>query len=223
MNTINIPLKDLKCIIFDFDGVILDSSTIKSACFDKLYSQFENIHKEAMNYHYENKGMSRFLQFDYVANNLLKASNPDKTIQNLANQYAEIVFKQLVQAPFIKGAQELLDFLQFKMPLYIISSSPSNELEELIFHRNLKNYFKSIYGSIDQKGKYICKIYNDLSLNSDSVLYVGDTLKDLNAARQSRVHFCGIQNKLVDFSGHGCWFVNDLIELKLSIEKYIND
>ena len=66
-----IQFEDIRCVIFDFDGVILDSSSLKTECFLKLYSQYEDVYEEAKKYHFDNKGMSRFRQFDYIARNLM--------------------------------------------------------------------------------------------------------------------------------------------------------
>ena len=57
----------LKAILFDFDGVLVESVDIKTKAFAKL---FENEGPEIVNkvveYHLANGGVSRFKKFDYI-------------------------------------------------------------------------------------------------------------------------------------------------------------
>lgn len=214
MNSISIQFENIKCAIFDFDGVILDSSSIKTECFQKLYRQYNTIYGAAMAYHYENKGMSRFLQFEYVTKKLLKSDNPETMAQKMAENYAEIVFSEVAKAPFIPGAVKLLGYLYKIYPLYIISSGPHDELAKIIAHRGLTKYFKAYYGNVDDKAGYIEKIFINEGFDKNQIIYIGDTLKDLSSARKARVNFCAVRNKLVDFTGQNCMQVSDLEELK---------
>ena len=56
----------IKNIIFDFDGVILDSVNIKTEAFYKLFEQYgSKIANQVVDYHIINGGMSRFKKFEY--------------------------------------------------------------------------------------------------------------------------------------------------------------
>ncbi|BHH82694.1 HAD family hydrolase [Desulforhopalus sp. 52FAK] len=207
-------LDKIECVMLDFDGVILDSSGLKTDCFKKYYSKFENISEQLMAFHYQNKGMSRFRQFDYIARNILKVSDPKAQVERMANEFAEIVFEVISQANFIHGARELLRFLSPNLPLYVISAAPHNELTKIIEMRQLSHFFVKYYGSVDIKSKMIVQIMKSENFIPNKVLYVGDTLNDLNAAREADVLFCGVKNPLVDFHGEKCIKVSDLRELK---------
>ena len=102
---VRIELVKIKCVVFDFDGVILDSSTLKTECFLKLYSQYEDVYEEAKKYHFDNKGMSRFRQFDYIARNLMVVSDPSDRAAEMAAKFADIVFGVVSKARFIPGAK----------------------------------------------------------------------------------------------------------------------
>ena len=65
-----------KTLIFDFDGVIIDTASIKTEAFYKLFRKYgSNIAKKAKNYHLENEGISRFEKFEYIINKFLKKKN----------------------------------------------------------------------------------------------------------------------------------------------------
>ena len=51
---------NIKSIIFDFDGVILDSLEAKSEAFEELYADYgTSIVKKVRKYHLSNGGVSR--------------------------------------------------------------------------------------------------------------------------------------------------------------------
>ena len=51
----------IKSIIFDFDGVIAESTNIKTDAFVSLYSKYsEEVQATVKNYHLKNSGISRY-------------------------------------------------------------------------------------------------------------------------------------------------------------------
>ena len=62
----------MKAIIFDFDGVILNSVNVKTEAFKELYKQYGSaVVKKVEKYHLENGGISRFEKFKYYHKNFL--------------------------------------------------------------------------------------------------------------------------------------------------------
>ena len=56
----------INSIIFDFDGVILESVSVKTAAFRQLFSFAPEHVDEIVQYHLDNGGMSRFDKFRYI-------------------------------------------------------------------------------------------------------------------------------------------------------------
>ena len=62
----------IKSIIFDFDGVILDSVDVKGDSFFELFAnKGKKIQKISKEYHYKNLGISRKVKIDYILKNIL--------------------------------------------------------------------------------------------------------------------------------------------------------
>ena len=60
----------IKGIIFDFDGVIVESVNIKTIAFKKIYKKYGNeIVNKVVDHHLSNGGMSRFEKFNYYHKN----------------------------------------------------------------------------------------------------------------------------------------------------------
>ena len=62
----------IKGLIFDFDGVILDSVKIKEKAFKKIVNKYLTASEKFMKYHNKNLGISRELKFEYFYKNIIK-------------------------------------------------------------------------------------------------------------------------------------------------------
>ena len=63
----------VKGIIFDFDGVIVDSVEIKGEAFREIYTTYgKEISDKVIEHHELNGGVSRFDKFRFYHNNFLK-------------------------------------------------------------------------------------------------------------------------------------------------------
>ena len=61
-----IKISKYKSLIFDCDGVILNSNKIKSNAFRKVLKKFNQIAvDEFIKYHKDNGGISRYIKFEY--------------------------------------------------------------------------------------------------------------------------------------------------------------
>jgi beta-phosphoglucomutase-like phosphatase (HAD superfamily) len=55
-----------KNVIWDFDGVIIDSMPIRGQGFEEIFKDFAAVHvEELMRYHRANGGLSRFVKIRY--------------------------------------------------------------------------------------------------------------------------------------------------------------
>ena len=76
-----IELSKYKSIIFDCDGVILNSNEIKTNAFKKVLKQFNNqAIDEFIQYHKDNGGISRYIKFENLLNNILPKYEENKFI-----------------------------------------------------------------------------------------------------------------------------------------------
>ena len=71
----------IKVIIFDFDGVILDSNKAKGLAFIEIFkNQNSLIKKKIYNTHIENIGKSRKEKIIFILKNILKIKLSNKKI-----------------------------------------------------------------------------------------------------------------------------------------------
>ena len=106
----------LKAIIFDFDGVICESVEVKTEAFRKLFEQYPDQIDEILKVHVQNGGISRFVKFKWVYEDILKRPLSEKESEALGQKFSEYAYELVVKSPFVKGA---LEFLQNYHKRYI--------------------------------------------------------------------------------------------------------
>lgn len=175
----------LEAIVFDFDGVILESAAIKGEAFQKLFAA-ETEHLEGIRaHHLANLGVSRFEKFDWIYRNLLQKPLSEIESRQLGEKYSELVFSETINCPFVPGARELVERLTGRLPLFIASATPQAELEIVVRERGLEGSFAGVFGSPPAKGVALTEIVRAEGFDAEKVLMIGDGISDLDAARQA--------------------------------------
>ena len=180
-----------KAIIFDFDGVLLESVDIKDFAFKTLFKDYPEHLEKIMDYHLSNNATVRFEKFRYITENILGKGYDEGTEKNLSKIFSGLVFRSLVDCPFVEGAREILDSFQDNIPIYIASRSPADELDKILETRKLKKYFKKIYAVPWLKQDAIRDIRDRENIAFEDIVFIGDSDEDLQAARSTGVFFIG--------------------------------
>lgn len=180
----------IKAVVFDFDGVILESAEIKTRAFRKLFATERPDRVSAIvDYHVRNMGVSRFVKFRHIFQNILGRPLPNETEAELGRKFSEIVLQEVLEAPFVPGAREFLDENCGKYDLFVASGTPTEELRHIAEKRGIAGRFKRIYGTPATKTDILRAILTDSGWNPGEVVFVGDAETDLNAAHDTGVVF----------------------------------
>ncbi len=183
----------IAALILDFDGVILESVGVKTRAFRELFSFRPDHVDEIVDYHRRNTGVSRFDKFRYIYREILKEPLSDEQFTRLSERYADLVVDRVVSSPFVQGGQEFLERYSAKVPLFVVSASPQEELESTIRRKGLSSYFRKVYGAPTRKEQAIIEIMAETGSAPARTLFVGDALNDLKAARDCGIRFVGRQ------------------------------
>ena len=182
-----------QAIIFDFDGVIVESGDIKTQAFAELYrAHGEHIVTEVVRYHCQNGGMSRYLKFRYFQENLL--NNPPLTAEEentLDQRFSALVIEAVIASQAVAGAEALIQKAATRMPLFVASGTPEHELRTIVERRGLAPYFTEVRGSPLSKQTLIANIIATHSLTPERVLMIGDAMADYHGAAANGTAFLG--------------------------------
>ena len=182
----------IKAIIFDFDGVIAESTNIKTDAFVSIYNEYsEEVQARVKDYHVKNSGISRYKKILYYQKEILGQNYSEDAINDLANKFSEIVLQKVIESEYVKGSKEFIERYQLNYDLHIATGTPQEEIEIIIQEKNLQNKFKSIYGTPLSKTEIIRKILTENNYKKENVVFVGDAIADLEGASNNDLNFIG--------------------------------
>lgn len=183
-------------IIFDFDGVIVDSNEVRMNGFIRLYqNRYPWAIDEYRRYLRLNSGLSRYKKIEYFYENILRIEPELMILTKDAEDYSSIVTSDVIKAPFIDGS---IDFIKKNINRFeyaMISSSDQLELIEICMNRDIDKYFTEILGSPIEKNKNIERFIRNKNAIKSEIVYVGDTKYDEIAALNSGISFVGFGQK----------------------------
>ena len=206
----------IKAIIFDFDGVILESVNIKTEAFRELFRKYPEYVDEIVDYHLENGGMSRYKKFSYIYDKILNESLDEARSEKLGRSFSKIILQKMLSCPFVNGAIECLEMLSNNnIMLFIASGTPEDELKHIVQMRGLSGYFKSVYGTPPTKSEIIRNILETYGLQSTEVMFIGDSINDYEGAKEAGVPFIVRINEVI--------VPNPLLHLDLPTIKDLNE
>jgi len=181
----------INTVILDFDGVILESVSVKTEAFRALFS-FSPVHlDEIVEYHLSHGGVSRYDKFRYIYTKILNAELSEEQFHYLSDRFAELVLEGVLKSPYVDGALVFLEKYYQNLNLFVVSATPEDELKSIIWRRGLVHYFDGIFGAPRKKADCIEKILQLPGITSDSTIFVGDSSNDLEAAQKTGIRFIG--------------------------------
>lgn len=181
-------------VVFDCDGVLLESMSIKTRAFSLLAQTYgENARERMVNYHRMHGGVSRMEKFRWFQSEVLRQEVQENFTTELARRFGSLVKEELCRCPMVPGAQETLNRLRGRMPLHVCSGTPEEELQEILKARGLDVYFTSIRGTPPEKTELLYQIVKHSTIPARHTLMVGDALSDFEAAKAVGTQFyaCG--------------------------------
>lgn len=193
-------LENYKVILWDFDGVIMDSMPIRNEGFRLVLSEYpkEQV-EELMIYHLTNGGLSRYNKFRYFFEVIRKESITEVEVQELANQFSDIMLKRLINQDLL--ITDVVNFIRDNASNYrmhVVSGSDQNELRTICKELNLEQYFISINGSPMPKNDLVKDLLKINDYNLSEVVLIGDSHNDLEAAKHNGIAFKGYNNPSLD-------------------------
>lgn len=212
----------IKAVIFDFDGVLIESAEIKTRAFAMLFADYPDKVPEILAYHQKNAGISRYIKFRYIYEKILGEELSLAKESELGEKFSQIVLEEVLHAPLTLGAIEFLSRNKDRYYFFIASGTPEEELQGVIAHRQLGHFFREIHGTPRQKEEIVEDILDRYSLLKEEVIFIGDAESDQTVAEKVGVGFVarvgGGSPKL-----EGCrWRIKDLTELDGILENIYN-
>lgn len=178
-------INNYKTIIFDCDGVVLNSNKVKTQAFYNTALAFGQVAAERLvRYHVKRGGISRYEKFQWFIDNLdnedLVQSNDEPNLDKLLENYGAEVYKGLRNCQIAEGLTELREKTKGSTWL-IVSGGDQTELRDLFAERNIAQFFDGgIFGSPDSKEVIMNRECEQGNITLPAV-FVGDSKYDYTA------------------------------------------
>ena len=180
-------------VVLDFDGVILDSVGVKTEAFRRLFAaEGPGPQARIVAHHQANGGISRFEKFRWAYREVLKRQLSHEEERTLGLRFNALVEDAVMAAEFIPGALEFLEGFSDRLPLFVASGTPEDELRRIVLSRGLAGHFKAVRGSPARKADILGEVAAGLGASAADLVMVGDAVNDLDAAREAGAAFIGI-------------------------------
>ena len=188
---------DFEVILWDFDGVIIDSNSVREFGFREVLKEFNPKQVEQLiDFHNANGGWSRYVKFRYFYEVILKRPISEGQVQELANRFSSIMVESLPNPELL--IEETVRFIQEMYSqgkqMHIASGSDGNELRSLCAQLGLSKYFLSINGSPTPKPALVKSIVYNGNISASNYCLIGDAVNDFEAAKSNNVRFFGYNN-----------------------------
>ena len=182
-------MSNINSIVFDCDGVLLNSNKIKTQAFYKCALPYgEKYATMLADYHIENGGISRNYKFKYFLNEIIPDGASGPRFEELMDTFSTEVKKRLLMcevAPCLASLRERTKGMRW----LIVSGGNQDELNEGFQMRGLHYMFDGgIYGSPDSKDKILDTLINNHQIELPS-LFLGDSQYDYEVAAKANLDF----------------------------------
>lgn len=209
-------ITEYQTLVFDCDGVVLNSNKIKTQAFYEATKHFGHEPAQALvDYHVQNGGISRYAKFEYFITQILKQELDESINQELLQRFAQAVKDGLMNCEVADGLGKLRKKTQHANWL-IVSGGDQSELREVFSARGLDKYFDGgIFGSPDTKDLILEREMANNNVNPNA-LFLGDSKYDYLAAKTAKLDFVFLSD-WTEVKNYQAWCDENMIKLKQAI------
>lgn len=211
-------------VVFDFDGVLVDSNHIKREAYHRAFRGLDaddviarclDEHPRAHRYEQIKTIVQRLM-----ADGLLRGTmNPDRYVDRYGAEYTWICERETARCDEIPGASAVLPILAADYPLYVNSSTWEPSLRRVVEKRGWQGFFRAALGTPRSKIANLQAIMLRETAVAGEVVFVGDGQGDHEAALSCGCKFIGIRNGLNGFQQQGIDSLDDLRGLPAALRR----
>lgn len=185
----NRPISNYATLVFDCDGVVLESNRIKTEAFHQAALPYGEAAAQALvDYHIARGGVSRYLKFQHFLDEIAPQGQSGPDLGALLEAYAAAVKVGLMECDIAPGLQELRAACPDQTWM-IASGGDQNELRRIFAARDLDGLFDGgIFGSPDSKETILAREARSGNLQTPA-LFLGDSKYDHIAAAGAGLDF----------------------------------
>jgi phosphoglycolate phosphatase-like HAD superfamily hydrolase len=182
-------IRSARAVFWDFDGVIKESTDLKTRAFVRLFESFGADVADRVRAHHEaNGGISRFDKLPLY----LRYAGEEPTaerIDDLSERFGTLVRQAVIDAPWVPGAESYLRRNPRQQIFVVMSATPQAELTQIVESIGLTAAFSDVVGAPMTKSDAIRRTLARYAFKPAECVAIGDTTADRDAAGACGVPF----------------------------------
>ena len=189
----------IKCVIFDMDGVIIDSEEIHKKAY---YETFNTLNIEVSDTLYKSfTGSSTINAFQRLVAHFNLKNDPKELVLDKRKRYVNF-FENDPNLHLVTGVEEIIKYFYKKGIILILASSSAMINIDRVFNRfKLNTYFAAKISGADLKeSKPNPEIFNKAAIleniSKENCVVIEDSDNGITAANDANIFVFGYANKL---------------------------
>lgn len=183
-------MSDPLCVVFDCDGVLLDSNRMKTQAFGDVLSAYPSeAVTQFLAYQTTAFGLSRYRMIDAFFDQHLGREAMDGEKAGLLEAFGRECRQQYPRQTLTEGVLETLDALaSHDVPMFVVSGSDEVELVSVLDEIGMGRFFRRVFGSPTTKVANLARVAEILG-ERHAITFVGDAKADWTASRDHGCDF----------------------------------
>lgn len=178
-----------RTLVFDCDGVILDSNRVRAQAFFNAALPYGEQHAAALRqYHILHGGVSRYVKFEILLREMANVPVTEQALQDLLLAFtteARVGLMQCALAPGLERLRQATPHCRW----ILVSGADQQELRDVFQARGIADWFDGgIFGSPADKDRILARESASHNLQKPG-LFFGDSRYDHQAAARAGLDF----------------------------------
>jgi phosphoglycolate phosphatase-like HAD superfamily hydrolase len=208
--------QEIDLIVFDCDGVLLDTMSAKIEAFRAWIPEMHAEHAEAfMDRVMHGFGTSRERHIESFYHEFVGTHPPRSFLKSEVDRFTGICEPLCADAGWLRGSMDFVAGCRQEGVLcYVLSGTPQKPLEEMLRSNGGGELFNAILGSPPAKPQGMERILEETGVPPERTVFIGDANADRLAAEHVGAHFVYLPSQAARPGGRILTEVSDLRELR---------
>ena len=171
----------MKLVMFDFDGVLVDTAELSFSISSKIYP---GLKKETWR--------TWFYGNMYQVDEIKKDVHDDVPMEE--NPFFKVHGPLVREMALVDGMKEMIEDLSTRVQLAVVSSGPAGAIQAFLEHNGVADRFGDVLGAEADllKTAKIKQLQSSYGIAPDVSVLLTDTLGDIREASQTHTHALGV-------------------------------
>jgi phosphoglycolate phosphatase-like HAD superfamily hydrolase len=181
-----------KVLVFDLDGVLIDSNSMRDDAFVHIFAAIGCDDRGlVLKIHQDHRGLYRRNKIALIHKHFFGAPPPAEVLDDLLARFAQYVREHIISCPLNPGVREFLE-ANVGREMFVVSAAEHQEVRWVAEAKGISRFFRGVYGGPTLKAEWLRRICADMACEPSALVFIGDQISDYRAAAEAGVKFVAL-------------------------------